>query len=91
MIRFRDVFVLFTMALLFLFWFFPITALASLLSYEEVKKVFPWLGRVIDKNEGIRAIVQNSLPSVAMMVLNACLPFVLEGAFLVLLTMEERG
>ncbi|KAF8901139.1 hypothetical protein CPB84DRAFT_1708514 [Gymnopilus junonius] len=78
-IRFRDVFVLATMALLFFFWFFPITALASLLSYKEIKKVMPWLGRLIDKNDQIRAIVQNSLPSVAMITLNAFLPFILEG------------
>ena len=65
-------------ALLF-FWIFPITALASLLSYKEIKKTMPWLGRFIDSNERIRAIVQNSLPSVAMITLNALLPFMLEG------------
>lgn len=61
------------------FWIFPITALASLLSYKEIKKVMPWLGNIIDSNEKIRAIVQNSLPSVAMITLNALLPFILEG------------
>ncbi|KAF9044481.1 hypothetical protein BJ165DRAFT_1481442 [Panaeolus papilionaceus] len=78
-IQFRDIFVLATMALLFFFWFFPITALAGLLSYQEIKRTLPWLGRLIDKNEQIRAIVQNSLPSVAMIALNACLPFILEA------------
>lgn len=67
------------MGLLFFFWFFPISALASLLSYEEIKKTMPWLGRLIDQNVQIRAIVQNSLPSVAVITLNACLPFLLEG------------
>ena len=80
-IQFRDIFVLATMALLLLFWFFPITALASLLSYKEIKKAMPWLGRLIDSNEQVRAIVQNSLPSVAMITLNALLPFILEGTF----------
>lgn len=61
------------------FWIFPITALASLLSYKEIKKVMPWLGVIIDSNDNIRAIVQNSLPSVAMITLNALLPFILEG------------
>jgi hypothetical protein len=65
-------------ALLF-FWIFPITGLASLLSYKEIKKSMPWLGRLIDSNERIRAVVQNSLPSVAMISLNALLPFMLEG------------
>jgi hypothetical protein len=67
------------MILLLFFWFLPITALASLLSYKEVKKAMPWLGALIDKNEQVRAIVQNSLPSVAMVTLNALLPFMLEG------------
>ncbi|KAG6837025.1 hypothetical protein H0H93_016232 [Arthromyces matolae] len=78
-IRTRDAIVLALMGLLFFFWFFPITALASLLSYEEIKKTMPWLGRLIDQNEQIRAIVQNSLPSVAVISLNAFLPFLLEA------------
>ena len=65
-------------ALLF-FWIFPITGLASLLSYKEIKKTMPWLGRLIDSNERIRVVVQNSLPSVAMITLNALLPFAVEG------------
>lgn len=67
------------MVLLLSFWFIPITGLASLLSYKEIKKVMPWLGNLIDANDQIRAIVQNSLPSVAMITLNALLPFILEG------------
>ena len=67
------------MALLLFFWVFPITALASLLSLKEIKKTMPWLGRFIESNEQVRAIVQNSLPSAAMITLNAFLPFILEG------------
>ncbi len=67
------------LALLFFFWFFPITALASLLSYDEIKRTLPWLGRLIDSNAKVQAVVQNSLPSVAMITLNALLPFLLEG------------
>ncbi|KAF8218298.1 hypothetical protein K438DRAFT_1796640 [Mycena galopus ATCC 62051] len=78
-IQTRDIFVLGMIALLFFTWIFPITALASLLSYDEIKKTMPWLGRLIDSNDQVRAIVQNSLPSVAMITLNACLPFLLEG------------
>ncbi|KXN82921.1 hypothetical protein AN958_02004 [Leucoagaricus sp. SymC.cos] len=78
-IRFRDIIILLLMAMLLFFWFFPITALASLLSYKEIKKTMPWLGRLIDANGRIRAIVQNSLPSVAMITLNALLPFILEA------------
>ena len=75
----RDIFVMGCMCLLLFFWVFPITALASLLSYKEIKKDMPWLGQLIDSNDKIRAIVQNSLPSVAMITLNALLPFILEG------------
>ncbi|KAJ7768530.1 hypothetical protein B0H16DRAFT_1716516 [Mycena metata] len=78
-IQTRDVFVMCMIALLFLFWLLPITTLAGLLSYTEIKKTMPWLGRLIDSNDKVRAIVQNSLPSVAMITLNAMLPFLLEG------------
>lgn len=67
------------MVLIFLFWIIPITALASLLSYEEIKRTMPWLGRLIDSNEQIRALAQNVLPSVAMISLNALLPFLFES------------
>ncbi|KIY44321.1 DUF221-domain-containing protein, partial [Fistulina hepatica ATCC 64428] len=81
-IRMRDVLVLGVLVLLHFTWFFPIAGLASLLSYEEIKKTLPWLGRLIDSNDNIRALVQNSLPSVAMITLNAVLPFFLEGIYI---------
>ena len=67
------------MVLLFLFWIIPITTISAFLSYDEIKKTLPWLGKLIDRNEKIRAIVQNSLPSMAMVMLNASLPVILEG------------
>ena len=78
--QFREVVVLGLMALLLFFWVFPITALAGLLSFKEIKKTVPWLGRLIESNEHLRAIVQNSLPSAAMITLNGLLPFLLEGS-----------
>ncbi|KAF9261079.1 DUF221-domain-containing protein [Marasmius fiardii PR-910] len=75
----RDIMVLAALGLLFFTWFFPITALASLLSYDEIKRTLPWLAELIDRNEKIQALVQNSLPSVAMITLNALLPFMLEA------------
>ncbi|THG99126.1 hypothetical protein EW026_g3170 [Hermanssonia centrifuga] len=75
----REYMILAAMCLLLFFWFIPVTALAGLLSYKEIKKTLPALARLIDANAPIRAIVQNSLPSVAMISLNACLPFLLEG------------
>lgn len=78
-LRLRDVIVQAAIVLLFFFWAIPITALATLLSYEEIKKTLPWLARFISKNDKVQALVQNSLPSVAMITLNALLPFALEG------------
>jgi calcium permeable stress-gated cation channel len=78
-IRFRELIVLASITMLFLFWIVPIDALAMLLSYKQIKKTMPWLGELIDRDERVRAVVQNSLPSVAMISLNAVIPFLLEG------------
>ncbi|KAL1688233.1 hypothetical protein GGG16DRAFT_127382 [Schizophyllum commune] len=75
----RDTVVMALMGLLLFFWVIPTSALASLLSYKEIKKTLPWLARLIDRNETIEAIVQNSLPSAAIITLNALLPFLLEA------------
>jgi hypothetical protein len=76
--RARHILVLLSMVFLLFFWIFPITALATLLSYKEIQKLMPWLAHLIDRNDKIRAIVQNSLPSVVMISLNAMLPSILE-------------
>ncbi|KAI9000885.1 DUF221-domain-containing protein [Trametes punicea] len=79
----RDWIAMGAMVVLQFFWFIPITALASLLSYSEIKKTMPWLADMIESNERLAAIVQNSLPSVAMITLNATLPFLLEALTLI--------
>ncbi|KAF8312131.1 DUF221-domain-containing protein [Clavulina sp. PMI_390] len=65
-------------SLLFFFWIVPVSLLASLLSYEELKKATPWLVHLIDKAPSIRALVQNTLPSTALIVFNGVLPLLLE-------------
>ncbi len=75
----REAIVLGAMILLFSFWVLPVSVLAGLLSYKEIKKTWPALARLIEANPQIGAIVQNSLPSIAIISLNACLPFLLEG------------
>ena len=77
----REWLVMGAMVILQFFWFIPITALASLLSPEEIRKTIPWLGEMMDRNEQIGALVQ-TLSSLGMVTLNATLPFLLEGAFL---------
>ena len=66
------------MVVLQFFWFIPITALASLLSPEEIRKTMPWLADLVDRNEHLGAMVQ-TLSSLGMVTLNATLPFLLEG------------
>lgn len=75
----REALVFGFLVLLFFFWAVPVSGLAGFLSYKEIKKTLPWLAKLIDQNDTIRAVVQNSLPSVAMIGLNAALPFLLEG------------
>ncbi|WVQ97942.1 hypothetical protein IAU59_005061 [Kwoniella sp. CBS 9459] len=74
----RDFVVMGVTGMLFLFWFVPVSSLATLLSYEEIKKIMPWLAQVIDASPRLAAIVQNSLPSLALITFNGLLPFLLE-------------
>lgn len=75
----RDIIVMGCIVVLFFTYLIPITALASLLSYEEIHKKLPWLGELIDSSPQIKVLVQNSLPSVAIVSLNALLPSLLEA------------
>ncbi|KZT54255.1 DUF221-domain-containing protein [Calocera cornea HHB12733] len=75
----RELIVFGAMIVLLFFWVIPVTTLATLLSYKEIQKSAPWLGRLIDQSPRFRAIVQNSLPSVAVISFNALLPMILEG------------
>nr|XP_019005258.1 uncharacterized protein I203_02105 [Kwoniella mangroviensis CBS 8507]OCF68719.1 membrane protein [Kwoniella mangroviensis CBS 8507] len=74
----RDFFVMGTTGVFFLFWFVPVSSLATLLSYEEIKKIMPWLAKIIDASPRLAAIVQNSLPLLALTIFNGLLPFFLE-------------
>ncbi|EJD35911.1 DUF221-domain-containing protein [Auricularia subglabra TFB-10046 SS5] len=77
--RMRDLAVSAFIVVMFFTWALPVTALSGLLSYEEIQRVMPWLGRLIDSSEAVRAFVQNSLPSIALIALNGLLPFMFEG------------
>lgn len=78
-LRIRQVIVFTLVILLFFFWLAPVSLLASLLSYEELKRATPWLVRLLDKSASLRAIVQNALPSTALILFNGLLPFLLES------------
>lgn len=55
----------------------PVATLAALLSFNQIKKVFPGLARAIKSSPRLAAIVQNSFPSLAIMIFNGLLPFFL--------------
>ncbi|WVQ84128.1 hypothetical protein IAT38_006275 [Cryptococcus sp. DSM 104549] len=74
----RDLAIMGVMGVLLLFWIVPVSSLAALLSYNEIKKVMPWLARLIDNSPRLAALVQNSLPTLALIIFNGCLPFLLE-------------
>ncbi|KAG8730698.1 hypothetical protein FRC11_006065, partial [Ceratobasidium sp. 423] len=76
---FREAIVLGFMGVLLSFWSVPVAGLASLLSYKEIKKVMPWLAKLIDMDPRIQALVQNALPSFSVTALNSLLPFLLEA------------
>lgn len=51
--------------------------LSGILSYAQIKKTFPWLAKIIKASPRLRAIVQNSFPSLAIIIFNGLLPFLL--------------
>ncbi|WWD22163.1 hypothetical protein CI109_106652 [Kwoniella shandongensis] len=66
------------MGLLLATWIVPVSTLATLLSYQEIKKLAPWLAKIIDSSPRLAAVFQNSFPSLALITFNGLLPFLLE-------------
>lgn len=56
----------------------PVSALATLLSFKEIEKIAPWLARLIERSPLLAALVQTTLPSSALLIFNATLPYLLE-------------
>ncbi len=69
----------------------PVSGLATLLSYEEIKRVAPGLARVINQNPRLAAIVQNSFPSLAIIIFNGLLPFFLSCGLFRLFLVERKA
>lgn len=66
------------MALLYGFWAPPVSFLANLMSYDVlVSWLSPMLVKMIEKSTVIKALIQNSLPTLAIILFNALLPFLL--------------
>ena len=76
----RFVVVTIAMLILLFFWIVPVSYLARLLSLDTINENVPIIGRAINQSPTLRALLQNSLPSLALVSFNALLPFFLEGA-----------
>jgi hypothetical protein len=64
----------------------PVGAVASLLSYDEIKNKLPWLPRLIDRSPRLEALIQTTLPTLAVVTFNGLSPFLLECTYTI-----ERG
>lgn len=51
--------------------------LASVVNMNGIKTYLPWLGDLIDENLRLRAFVQNSLPTLLLILINALVPVVM--------------
>ncbi|PWZ00332.1 DUF221-domain-containing protein [Testicularia cyperi] len=76
--RVRQVLVTIFMAAVLVFYIPPLVFLASFVSPGAIKRYFPWLDRLLDTDDRLRALVQNNLPSLVLISFNALLPLVLE-------------
>ncbi|CEH17155.1 Uncharacterized conserved protein [Ceraceosorus bombacis] len=63
---------------LFIFYIPPLAFLASLLSPAAIEKYLPWLWRILERSDRLKALVSTSLPSLVLISFNALLPMVLE-------------
>ncbi|CDW97173.1 hypothetical protein [Sporisorium scitamineum] len=76
--RVRQVLVSIFMVAVLVFYIPPLVFLASFISPGAIKKYAPWLDRLLDTDQRLRALVQNNLPSLVVIGFNALLPLVLE-------------
>ncbi|TIB61736.1 hypothetical protein E3P78_02670 [Wallemia ichthyophaga] len=73
----KRLFVYSTVITLLLTWAIPVTVLYTLLQYSEISKHLPALARLLEKYPSLRALVQTSLPPLALVLFNATLPLFL--------------
>lgn len=73
----KRLFVYGTVTTLLLTWAVPVTVLYTLLQYSEISKYLPSLARLLEEYPSLRALVQTSLPPLALVLFNATLPLFL--------------
>jgi hypothetical protein len=75
----RNAIALLSIAALYGFWATPVTFLANWMSYDTlVSLLSPKLIQWIEKSPTIKALIQNSLPTLAIIIFNALLPLLLD-------------
>ncbi|KAA1085271.1 hypothetical protein PGT21_001349 [Puccinia graminis f. sp. tritici] len=78
-LKVRNAIALLSIAALYGFWATPVTFLANWMSYDTlVSLLSPKLIQWIEKSPTIKALIQNSLPTLAIIIFNALLPLLLD-------------
>ncbi|PLW08716.1 hypothetical protein PCANC_22713 [Puccinia coronata f. sp. avenae] len=78
-LKLRNAMVLLSIAALYGFWATPVTFVARWMSYDTlVSLLSPKLIQWIEKSPTIKALIQNSLPTLAIIIFNALLPLLLD-------------
>ncbi|KDN52828.1 DUF221-domain-containing protein [Tilletiaria anomala UBC 951] len=76
--RTRQVLVSAFVLLVLIFYIPPLTALASFLKPEAIRKYAPWLYKLLSAEPRLEALVLNFLPSIVLIAFNALLPIMFE-------------
>ncbi|KAF3926326.1 hypothetical protein AA313_de0201357 [Arthrobotrys entomopaga] len=58
-----------------IFWLFPVGTLAGLLNTKSIRRVWPWLADALDSNKLVSSLVQNTLPTASLTLLNVAVPY----------------
>ncbi|CAB4377235.1 unnamed protein product [Rhizophagus irregularis] len=74
----RDVLVNCLVTIIVFSWTVPSSAVATLLSLNSLKKIFPWLEKLAESNEILKSFIQGTLPTLAVVTLNAIIPQVMQ-------------
>ncbi|RHZ47076.1 hypothetical protein Glove_593g9 [Diversispora epigaea] len=74
----RSVIVTIAIILIVFFWSIPILYLSTLLDMDTLEKVFPWLKRLAEQNEILKAFIQGSLPTLAVTIFFGIVPKVMK-------------
>ncbi|KAF3170298.1 hypothetical protein TWF225_011118 [Orbilia oligospora] len=61
--------------ILTIFWLLPVGTLAGLLNIKSIHRVWPWLADVLASNQLVSSLVQNTLPTASLTLLNIAVPY----------------